>query len=130
MNAANHNKHRGAKSEEDAERLADEFVKTVVEQDAAYTYQTGTEYPIFPMHGAEVMPFWSSQELAKQVQSDHEEYRDFKIARVDFDQFFHSLLPEMAEQGVLIGLNWSGRELIGFDQSAEDLMAALADEMS
>lgn len=123
-------KHTGAKSEKDAEKLAEAFVAAVVEQGDAFTFRTGGDYPIFPMHGAEVMPFWSSQALAKRVQHDHLEYAEFKIARVDFEHFFHALLPEMAEQGVLIGLNWSGRELLGFDQSAEDLMAALAEKLS
>jgi hypothetical protein len=120
----------GEMSEKDAQRLADEFVRTVAEQGAAYTFQTGGEYPIFPMHGAEVIPFWSSQALAKQVQKDHAEYRKFKIVRVDIEQLFGSLLPDMADEGVLIGLNWSGRELLGFDQSAEDLLAALDDELN
>ncbi|MCG8586689.1 MAG: DUF2750 domain-containing protein [Pirellulales bacterium] len=120
----------GARTEQDAQQLADEFVKTVVAQGEAFVFQSGTDYPIFPMHGAEVMPFWSSRELARQVQQHHAEYADFKVARVDFDQFFHTMLPEMADQGVLIGLNWSGQELLGFDQSAEDLIDALAAEMS
>ena len=130
MNAANRDKDFNRPSEKDAQRLADEFVTTVVEQGVAFTFQTGENYPIFPMHGTEVMPFWSTRAMASKVQSDHAEYAEFRIARVDFEQFYHAVLPEMAEQGVLIGLNWSGRELIGFDQSAEDLMAALSDELN
>ena len=119
-----------AKTEADAEQLAEEFVATVVERGEAFTFQTGEDYPIFPMHGAEVMPFWSTRDLAKQVKSEHAEYSEFRIARVDFEQFFHAILPEMAEQSVLIGLNWSGSDLLGFDQSAEDLMAAMAEKLT
>ena len=64
------------------------------------------------------------------MKSEHAEYSEFRIARVDFEQFFHAILPEMAEQSVLIGLNWSGSDLLGFDQSAEDLMAAMAEKLT
>ena len=120
----------GDPAEREAQRLADEFVSTVAQQGEAFTFLTGEDYPIFTMHEAEVMPFWSSRKLAEQVQRDHAEYREFKIARVEFDRLHQTILPEMAEQGVLIGVNWSGKELMGFDQSADELLDALDEAMS
>ena len=130
MSAASRDDPSDDAAEQEAERLADEFVTTVAQGGVAFTFLAGNDYPIFTMHDAEVMPFWSSRKLAEQVQRDHPEYRNFKIARIEFDQFHQAILPEMAEQGVLIGVNWSGRVLMGFDQSAEELLDALDEAMS
>ena len=129
MKPSKQDKRSDNAAERDAERLADEFVTTVAQDGVAFTFLAGDDYPIFTMHEAEVMPFWSSRKLAEQVQRDHPESRNFKIARIEFDQFHQAILPEMAEQGVLVGVNWSGRVLMGFDQPAEELLDALDEAM-
>ncbi|MEO3821973.1 hypothetical protein [Plantactinospora sp. B24E8] len=39
-----------------------------------------------------------------------------------FDQWLGDFVPWLAEQGVLIGVNWSGERATGYDVSPQDML--------
>ncbi len=62
---------------------------------------------------SEVMPFWSSEEDAKT--HNVEEWADFEVLQIPLDIFVEDWLLTLAEDGVLVGVNWNanleGKEL-------------------
>ncbi|WP_434361193.1 DUF2750 domain-containing protein [Parasalinivibrio latis] len=66
--------------------------------------------------GAEVMPFWSNEADARQ--HCEEEWSDFEPVSIPFDMFINEWLMTLAEDGVLVGLNWNA-ELEGEELEPE-----------
>ena len=62
---------------------------------------------------SEVMPFWSSKEDAQT--HNVEECADFEVLEIPLDIFVEDWLLTLAEDGVLVGVNWNasleGKEL-------------------
>ena len=62
---------------------------------------------------SEVMPFWSSIEDAQT--HNVEEWADFEVLEIPLDIFVEDWLLTLAEDGVLVGINWNatleGKEL-------------------
>lgn len=62
---------------------------------------------------SEVMPFWSSKEDAQT--HNVEEWADFEVLEIPLDIFVEDWLLTLAEDGVLVGVNWNasleGKEL-------------------
>lgn len=62
---------------------------------------------------SDVMPFWSSEEDAKT--HNVEEWADFEVLHIPLDIFVEDWLLTLAEDGVLVGVNWNanleGKEL-------------------
>lgn len=54
---------------------------------------------------SEVMPFWSAKADAQQ--HNCEEWADFKVEEIPLDVFVEDWLLTLAEDGVLIGINWN-----------------------
>ncbi|MDH6018779.1 DUF2750 domain-containing protein [Vibrio splendidus] len=62
---------------------------------------------------SEVMPFWSSKEDAQT--HNVEEWAGFEVLEIPLDIFVEDWLLTLAEDGVLVGINWNatleGKEL-------------------
>jgi len=52
-----------------------------------------------------VMPFWSSESMAKAACID--EWKDYRPNSIEFDDFIDHWLHGMAEDEVFVGVNWS-----------------------
>ena len=52
----------------------------------------------------DVMPLWSSQELAQQHCNG--EWQDFSPAQISFNDWFEFWQKDLNEDGVMIGVNW------------------------
>ncbi len=67
---------------------------------------------------SEVMPFWSSEEDAKL--HNVEEWADFEVLEIPLDIFTEDWLLTLAEDGVLVGVNWNA-QLEGKELEPSDL---------
>ncbi|MGB2079481.1 MAG: DUF2750 domain-containing protein [Vibrio sp.] len=67
---------------------------------------------------SEVMPFWSDEADAKM--HNVEEWSDFEVLHIPLDIFVEDWLITLAEDGVLIGVNWN-TELDGVEIEPSDL---------
>lgn len=56
---------------------------------------------------SEVMPFWSHKADAQQ--HNLEEWADFEVAEISLDDFVEEWLVSLAEDGVLLGINWNSK---------------------
>lgn len=76
--------------------------------------------------GKRSIPFWSKESRAARVVDHVDAYRDFKVVRIDLDAWKSRWLPGMTEDGLLVGLNWSGERATGFDVEPADAKQRLA----
>ncbi|MGV9805568.1 DUF2750 domain-containing protein [Micromonospora chersina] len=76
--------------------------------------------------GSRAMPFWSRQSRAQRVVDHVPAYSGLEIVAIPFDAWLRDLVPWLAEQGVLIGVNWSGERATGYDVSPQDILGWFA----
>ena len=67
---------------------------------------------------SEVMPFWSAKEDAEA--HNVEEWADFEVLEIPLDIFVEDWLMTLAEDGVLVGVNWNA-QLQGKELESQDL---------
>ncbi|WP_446218142.1 DUF2750 domain-containing protein [Micromonospora sp. IBHARD004] len=72
--------------------------------------------------GTRAMPFWSKGSRAKLVVDQVAAHRGLTIASFALEPWLTELLPWLAEQSVLVGVNWSGGRAVGYDVPATDVL--------
>ena len=102
----------------------DRFKRQVVTEGVVYTFTSEDEFLVFPVGGHEVIPFWSSRSRLLRVQTLHPKYLAYQHREMPIEEFI-AWLPELGTQGLHVGVNWSGRRLVGYDVSASDLASGL-----
>ena len=100
------------------------FKEQAAREGRVYTFTADGEYLVFPVHGAEVVPFWSSRSRLEKVAKDHPKYRQHQIKELALADFMR-WLPDLGKDGIRIGANWSGKKLTGYDVDAGELIAGL-----
>jgi hypothetical protein len=55
------------------------------------------------------------------VQELHPKYAAYAIEEISLSAFLAKTLPLLAEDGVRVGVNWSGARLSGYDVSVDDV---------
>ena len=75
--------------------------------------------------GKKAMPFWSSESRVNLIIKNSENYRAFKPVAIPFKDFCEKWVSGLKRDGLLIGINWSGKNATGFDISPDDLKSNL-----
>lgn len=75
---------------------------------------------------AVVLMFWSEAGAAERVRQAG--FEDFDVDRIELFDFLHRWLPGMAEDAVLVGVNWDA-DLLGTQGDALELAEAIAEAM-
>ena len=100
---------------------ASDFYKTVVMNGVVFTFQDDDGYLVFPVDSREVVPFWSSAARCQTVQAEHSKYAKFSITEESLADFMDTTLTLFESERIYVGVNWSGKRLIGYDVSAGDM---------
>ncbi len=66
------------------------------------------------------MPFWSTRERAERIIGSVPAYEGFRPLEVSLDEF-EGYLDELADDGLLVGVNWSGANATGYDVEPDDV---------
>jgi len=61
------------------------------------------------------MPFWSSSSRAGKVIANVVAYAGFEPVAIGWDEFRDNWLTGLARDGLLVGINWSGKKATGYD---------------
>jgi len=98
------------------------FYKEVEISKKVWTIKDSGGYPA-PKNsgGIRSMPFWSSESKAKLIVENVEAYKDFEPIEINFKEF-SNLLESIKKDKQLVGLNWSGKNAIGYDLEPEVLI--------
>ena len=102
----------------------DKFREQVVTDERVFTLTDHGELLVYPIHSGETVPFWSSRSRLEVIQKRLPKYRQWEITELSLTEFW-SRLRELENEGVQIGVNWSGERLMGYNVSVPDLRAGL-----
>ena len=100
---------------------ASAFYERVVKDGRVFTVLGDDSFLVFRVSGAEVVPFWSSRYRVEKVQLSHPKYAGFSISEIPLTEFLDKTLAQLEEENIHVGVNWSGKRLIGYDISVADL---------
>lgn len=75
--------------------------------------------------GRRAMPFWSLETRAQRVLEGVPAYRSFTPIRLTLEEFRARWLPGLAEDGLLVGINWSGKAATGYVLAPDEVEARL-----
>jgi len=79
------------------------------------------DYGGFPIaratDGTRAVPFWSKESRAKKVVEQVAAYQTFDVVEIDMDDWLGRWLPDLEQDGVLVGVNWAGPRAAGYDMT-------------
>jgi hypothetical protein len=85
----------------------------------------GCPAPMTP-DGHRAMPFWSKHSRAARVVENVAAYNGFEPFEISLVEWRSKWLPGLDQDGLRVGLNWSGQRAVGFDLPVQDLLRNLA----
>ena len=75
--------------------------------------------------GHRAMPFWSTLLGAKSIVRNAKAYAAFAPVEIPLEDFMGEWLPRLHQDGLVVGIDWSGARAVGFDIAADALLATL-----
>jgi hypothetical protein len=65
--------------------------------------------------GERAQPFWSTLSRVQKIIKNAPAYSSFVPVEISWEEFRDEWLPELEEDGVRVGVNWSGKKAVGYD---------------
>ena len=104
---------------------ASKFYDQVVRDGKVFTFLEDGEFLVFCIGNVEVIPFWSSRSRMIRIQETQPKYSRFAIDEIPFAEFHAKTLKQLEDEGISVGLNWSGPNLTEYDNAVKDLRKCL-----
>lgn len=99
------------------------FAAEVAQNRSLWTIRGSGGYPALETaEGARAQPFWSSRALAAEVVATVPDYQGFEIVEISWEAFESRWAPGLEQDGIVVGINWSGPNASGYDWSADDVV--------
>lgn len=100
---------------------SDAFYREALEAGSVWTVRDASGTPA-PENGdgQRAMPFWSSRSRVDKIIATVPAYAGFEPIEIDLASWRSRWLPGLANDGLLVGINWSGSRATGYDVSPED----------
>jgi hypothetical protein len=76
--------------------------------------------------GQRAMPFWSTQSRVENIIASAPAYAGFRPRELSLDEFQERWLGGLEQDGLLVGINWSGGSATGYDVEPSDVREWLA----
>ncbi|WHY78647.1 DUF2750 domain-containing protein [Neobacillus sp. WH10] len=73
------------------------------------------------MEGQCFLPFWSSKLGAEKIIASVRVYQEYKPIEILLDDFLN-WLTELEDDGLMIGINWRGKQLIGHEMEPSEII--------
>ena len=74
--------------------------------------------------GERALPFWSSRARARRAAEVWAQ--DLQPASLSLETWRDEELPELADEGCRVGINWTGPRLVGWDLTVPEVLERLA----
>ena len=99
------------------------FYRDVAKNGVMWTVEDDGGVPA-PMNrdGQRCMPFWSSRARVEKVIKTVPAYRSFRPLELSWTEFIKDWVPDLAQDGLLIGVNWSGPHARGYDLRPDEVV--------
>ena len=100
------------------------FFSEALASGAVWTLKDEGGYPApKTSSGQRAQPFWSKESRARKIVDTVPAYAGFSVVAIPLAEFEGEWLAELAGDGLLVGLNWSGARALGYDYSPRDVAA-------
>lgn len=73
--------------------------------------------------GGRAQPFWSSLSRVQRIIKEVPAYGIFRPVEVSWEEFISVWVPDLKEWGVKVGVNWSGKNAVGYNIDPDDVVA-------
>lgn len=99
-----------------ASSQAHAFYKEVAQKKVVWTIKDEGGYPA-PMTSEKkrAQPFWSSASRATKIVREVKVYSGFEVVSITWDVFKEKWATGLSKDGLLAGVNWSGKNAQGYD---------------
>lgn len=95
------------------------FYKDVAKNKKVWTIRDEGGYPAPKTRtGQRSQPFWSTLSRVQKIIKNVPAYNDFEPVELSWDEFRDKWLPGLTKDGLLVGVNWSGKNATGYDLDA------------
>lgn len=68
------------------------------------------------------MPLWSSLSRVQTIIRTVPAYAGFRPKEISFAEFAQEHLPDLKARRMLVGVNWSGKNAVGYDLEPQDVV--------
>ncbi|MEV0284504.1 MULTISPECIES: DUF2750 domain-containing protein [unclassified Kribbella] len=75
--------------------------------------------------GRRAQPFWSSEARVRRIIKRVPAYSGFDPEELDLASWRERWLPGLGQDGLLVGLNWTGARAVGYEFTAAEVIARL-----
>lgn len=107
------------------------FIKEILDNQTVWTVKDEQGYPTSTnLIGETSLPFWSLKSRTEKIIENVPAYKSFQPHEITLDEFVNRWLPGMEEDGLNVGVNWSGSKAIGYDIKPKDLIERVNYEMN
>ncbi len=103
------------------------FFAEIVKHDEVWAIRDEGGFPA-PLTGSgeRAMPFWSLESRARKVIDTVDAYQGFETCRLSLGEFVNKWVSGMEQDGLLVGINWSGARAQGYDMTPAEVRAGIA----
>ena len=109
---------------------ASAFYEQAAKHGSVFTFLEDGNFLVFSIRGQDVVPFWSSRSRMAKVQAVHPKYARYAVEEIPLAQFLGETLGLMEAEGIHIGVNWSGKRLVGYDVPVAEVRRNLGHRLS
>ena len=102
------------------------FYRQVATKKSVWTVRDSGGFPA-PMtsSGKRAQPFWSSRLRVEKIIKTVPAYAGFEPFEISWDDFSAKWVPELIGDGQLVGFNWSGPRVLGYDIEPDRVKASV-----
>jgi hypothetical protein len=102
------------------------FYREVAKTRVVWTVRDEGGFPA-PMNpeGKRAQPFWSSRSRVERIIESVPAYSGFEPYEISWADFCAKWIPGFVRDGLLVGVNWSGKRAVGYDLEPENLVRSV-----
>lgn len=109
---------------------ADAFYREVIDGEIVFTVFDAGGYPLpIGSSGSRAMAFWSKRSRVQRIIDNVPAYSSFEVEEIELGHWREEWLPGLRRDGLLVGLNWSGKRATGYDLPPDDVLRNLQARM-
>jgi hypothetical protein len=105
------------------------FAEQVALEGFVFSFAEPAGFLVFKIDGHDVVPVWSSATRLQRIQKEHPQYQRYETTKMPLAEFL-AWLPELEEEKVRLGVNWSGKALTGYDVEPQQVRAMIEYQLS
>lgn len=100
------------------------FADQVAAEERVFTFTQDGELLVFKSDGKDTIPFWSSRTRLETTQRRFPKFAAYVITEMPLTEF-SEWLSQLDDEGIQVGVNWSGLHLIGYSVAVPNLRAMI-----